>query len=214
MPELRARAGGAVTLGLGLVLALGIGLFPAAAEAHTALQGVGSFWSGVAHLLSSLDQLGLIVGLAIWTRFHQPRLDSQVIATVFGAVFLGVPLGTVVHVGARLEATAGLPALMIAVGIAGAVRLDLGARALLCMASAGGVVLGASAADGADGLSLALFSLGTSVAGASVLSYALLGARGIEVEWGRIAMRAGASWIAAVGLMVLALHLVGNRGRT
>lgn len=200
---------------LWVLLILAVWLDPTVAEAHTALQGMGSFWSGVAHLLTSLDQVGFLLGLAIWTRFHEPRLDSRVIALVFATVLIGVFLGSVaVHSAARPDALAILAALMIAVGLAGAARLNLGAPALLCIAFAGGLALGASAADGADGLSLALFSLGSSVAGASVFSYALLGARGIEVEWGRIAMRAGASWIAAVGLMVLALQLVGNHGRT
>jgi hypothetical protein len=52
---------------------------------------------------------------------------------------------------------------------------------------------------------VALFALGGSIAGASVLSYGLLAARRLDLEWGRIARRAGASWIAAIGLMVLAL---------
>jgi hypothetical protein len=46
-----------------------------------------------------------------------------------------------------------------------------------------------------------------------VLSYGLLAARRLETEWGRIARRAGASWIAAIGLMVLALSFTGHTGR-
>jgi hypothetical protein len=53
-------------------------------------------------------------------------------------------------------------------------------------------------------MSLSLFSLGGSTASASVLSYVILATRGVGTEWGRIAMRAVASWIAAIGLMLLA----------
>ena len=65
MPE-RKRAG-RTTHTVRLVLGVAFCLIPASAEAHTALQGVGSFWSGVVHLLTSLDQLGFLLGLAIWT---------------------------------------------------------------------------------------------------------------------------------------------------
>ena len=210
------RRSSETSAGLGFALAFAAAgcLVAGTAEAHTAVQDVGSFWSGVAHLLTSLDQLAFLLGLAIWTRFHQPWFDPRIIAAVFAAVFVGVFLGNIAQPAAEAELPTLIAALMIAVGVAAAVRLNLGTAPLFCLASAGGIVLGASATNGADGLSLALFSLGTSVAGASVLSYALLGARAIEVEWGRIAMRAGASWIAAIGLMVFALGLVGKHGRT
>jgi len=45
-----------------------------------------------------------------------------------------------------------------------------------------------------------------------VLSYGLLAARPLEAEWGGVARRAGASWIAAIGLMVLALSFAHRNG--
>src|SRR6516225_8014553 len=99
MPEPR-RAGGALWTGC-FVLGLPLLSIPVAAEAHTALQGVGSFWSGVAHLLTSLDQLGFLLGLAIWTSFHDRRLDARVIAAAFAAGLVGVWLGARVDAGGR-----------------------------------------------------------------------------------------------------------------
>jgi hydrogenase/urease accessory protein HupE len=195
------------------VLSLAACLAPASAEAHTALQGVGSFWSGVAHLLTSFDQLGFLLGLAIWTSFQSPRLDARVIGAGFAAALAGVWCGAWFDEAGRLDLAAAAAALMIAVGSAGAMRLRVNGVPLLGLASAGGLVGGASAADGAAGLSLALYSLGGAVAGASVLSYGLLAARRVEVEWGRIALRAGASWIAAIGLMVLALSFTRHTGQ-
>ena len=101
---------------------------------------------------------------------------------------------------------------MIVVGLAGAMHLRTGAAPLLVLTLVGGFVGGAASADGAAGLSLALFAVGTSIAAASVLSYGLLAARRLEAEWGRIARRAGASWIAAVGLMILALSFARHGG--
>ena len=82
-------------------------------------------------------------------------------------------------------------------------RIEIGADGKV-----GGLIVGAGAAEATPGLSVALFSVGGSIASASVLSYGLLAARRLDLEWGRIARRAGASWIAAIGLMVLALSFV------
>jgi hydrogenase/urease accessory protein HupE len=187
-----------------LLLGLAASLIPAAAEAHTGLTGIGSFWAGVAHLLTSLDQLAFLVGLAIWTSFYDRRFDARVIGAAFGAAFIGVFLGIRLGGAVKSDMPAALAALMLAVGLAGAARLRAGAVPLLGMAAAGGLVVGAAGAEATPGLSVALFALGGSIAGASVLSYGLLLARRLDLEWGRIARRAGASWIAAIGLMVLA----------
>jgi urease accessory protein len=187
------------------LLGLAVCLIPATAEAHTGLTGIGSFWAGVAHLLTSLDQLAFLLGLAIWTSFYDRRFDARVVAAAFAAAFIGVFLGVRFGAAARPDLPAALAALMVAVGLAGAARLRAGPAPLLGLAAAGGLVLGAAAAEATPGLSVALFSLGGSIAGASVLSYGLLAARRLDLEWGRIARRAGASWIAAIGLMVLAL---------
>jgi urease accessory protein len=195
------------------VLGLPLVLIPVPAEAHTALQGVGSFWSGVAHLLTSLDQLGFLLGLAVWTSFHDRRLDARVIAAAFAAGFVGVWLGARVDVPERLDFAAATAALMATVGLAGAARLRLGTAPPLALAFIGGLAGSAAGADATAGLSIPLFSLGVAIATASVLSYGLLAARRLDAEWGGVARRAGASWIAAIGLMVLALSFAGRSGR-
>ena len=53
-----------------LIFGLSLFLVPATAEAHSAIEGIGSFWSGVVHLLTSFDQLAFLVGLAIWTSYY------------------------------------------------------------------------------------------------------------------------------------------------
>jgi hydrogenase/urease accessory protein HupE len=175
------------------------------------VQGIGSFWSGVAHLLTSLDQLAFLLGLAIWTSFLDSRFDPLVIGAAFGAALIGTLAGLIA--GGGLDLTTPMAALVIGAGLAGVMRLRLGSAPLLGMASAGALVIGAAGADATAGLSYGLFSLGTAVAAASALSYGLLAARSLETEWGRIARRAGASWIAAIGLMVLALSLARQTGR-
>jgi urease accessory protein len=194
-------------------LCLALCLFSFSAEAHTALQGVGSFWSGVIHQITSLDQLGFLLGLAIWTSFHDRRLDARVIATACPASVVGVWFGAYVDAAEWLNLATATAALMTTVGLAGAARLRLGIAPLLGLALIGGLVGGAAGAGAAGRLSVEIFSLGGSIATASILSYGLLAARRLPADWGSIARRAGASWIAAIGLMVLALSLAGHSGR-
>src|SRR5215469_18829286 len=118
MPE---RKGARCTAQKGpLFLGFAICLTPTAAEAHTALQGLGSFWSGVVHLMTSLDQLGFLLGLAIWTSFQDRRLDTQVIGVGFAAALIGVCFGVRFSEAALLDLAAAMAALMTAVGLAGA----------------------------------------------------------------------------------------------
>lgn len=191
-------------------------LLPLPAEAHTAVQDAGSFWSGVAHLLTSVDQLGFLIGLASWTRLHDGRVDAQLVSASSLATAAGVLIGawlihsTAIDIAAGI--TAAMAALMIVVGLAGAAGRRLGVAPLLATGVAGAAVGGIAAAEATGGLSLPLFALGTAIAAAAVLSYALLAMRRIVVDWGGIALRAGASWIAAIGLMLLALSVARHRG--
>lgn len=211
MSSLRPRTGlhgyRLLTVGLAVVL-----LSPAPAEAHVALQAMGSFWSGVAHLLTSFDQVFFFVGLAIWSSLLDRDLGAQMIGAVFVTVFAGVLLGAVVDPQGRFDVGGIVAALLTVVGLAGAARVRLNAVPVLGLASVGGLVAGTAATSGATGMSLGLFSLGGSIASASVLSYAILATRCIRAEWGRIAMRAAASWIAAIGLMLLALAMIPGGG--
>src|SRR5215831_14384338 len=110
----RRRAGCTARWGL-LLLSFVIWLIPASAEAHTPLQGIGSFWSGVAHVLTSLDQLGFLLGLAIWTSFQDRRLDARLIGTAFVAALIGVWLGVSFGAVTLLHLAAAFAGLMMAV---------------------------------------------------------------------------------------------------
>jgi hydrogenase/urease accessory protein HupE len=195
------------------ILVLAACLIPASAEAHAALQGMGGFWSGVAHLLTSLDQLAFLFGLAIWTSFYGRRTDACVIGTAFVAVFGGALLGAAIAADTSLDSAAPIAGLMTVVGLAGAARLRCGVVPLLGVASAGGLVCGAASSLGAVGPSIGLFSLGGSIASTSLLSYGLLASRGLETEWGRVVLRVIASWIGAIGLMMLAFSIARHIGR-
>ena len=188
-------------------------LLPGGAEAHTATQGTGSFWAGVAHCLTSLDQPCFLIGLAIWASFHDPQGDACMLASVFVAAIAGAFGSSVLLNDADMTLPALIGAMMSVVGIGAAAKLWIGTGALMGLAIAGGVLCGAGAAEGIGGLSLPLVSLGAAVAGTAVLSYGLIGARRIPGEWGIIVRRAGASWIGAIGLMILAFSVARRFGR-
>jgi hydrogenase/urease accessory protein HupE len=208
MPERDARPGRAFLPWL--LPALAVWLVPRPAAAHTLFQGVGSLWSGVAHLLTSPAQLAFLVGLAIWTSFQDFRLDPRVIAATLAATFAGGAIAPVL--GTAGESAPLGAALMLLIGLAAAARLRIGAAPVIGLASVGGLVGGAAGGSVGSGLPQILSALGGSLAGASVLSYGLLGARRLDAEWGRIALRAAASWIAAIGLMMLAFAWVQGTG--
>jgi urease accessory protein len=178
-------------------------LTPGTALAHTAFQSLGSFWSGVAHVLASPDQIALFLALAIWVSLHNRRSDACVVGAAFSGFCVGVVLGATF--GSQFAAVPSLAALMVLVGLAGAVQFQTGPGPLIAIASAGGLLGGAASSEGVAGVALALFSLGGSVAAASVISWGLIAARRVNFAWGRIALRTGASWIATIGLMTLAL---------
>jgi urease accessory protein len=186
-----------------LVLGLGAVLAPVPAWAHTAIQSMGSFWSGVAHVLTSIDLVTLLLGLAIWASFHDRQSDAPIVRAAFLASLVGVAIAAMS--GSQLDVSPLVAALMVLTGLAGAARLQAGHGLLVGAASAGGLLAGAAGSPGAAGVSLGLFSLGGSIAAASVISWGLIATRGVNFEWGRLALRAGASWIAAIGLMIVAV---------
>lgn len=205
-PETRGRRAAGVAIGAAVLLA------PHAAAAHVALKEMGSFWSGVLYPLTSPDQLGFLLGLAILASFQRRRRDAWLVC----AVFAGGAVGSLVDYTAGWPADAGasMAGLMILVGLAGAVCLQVGTTPLVGLASAGGSIVGGTGAVGVGGSSLVLFALGVSITLASVLSYSLIGTANVRIDWQRIALRAGASWIAAIGVMLLAFagtQLIGHR---
>ena len=147
--------------------------------------------------------MGLMLGLAIWASFADRRADTLIIIVTFAAVLTGALADG--FAGWQFDLAPAIAALMMLTGLAGALRLGGGVVLLSVMGAAGGFASGAS--SGADGVtsSLLLFSLGGAIAAASAISYGLIGFRGITVSWSGTARRAGASWIAAIGLMSLAL---------
>ncbi len=178
---------------------------PSRAEAHTAFDSLGSFWAGVLHVLTAVDQLGTLLGLAIWSGLQRRRIDSSVVGAVLICSLLGAGAGGLL--GLRFNAALPLSATMFLLGVAAAAVVRIGAAWLLIIASSCGALVGAANVADSPATQPWLFALGLSIAAASTVSYGLIGtAHAPGREWLTISFRVGASWIGATGLMVCALE--------
>jgi hydrogenase/urease accessory protein HupE len=184
-----------------------IAFVPNRAEAHTAFDSLGSFWSGVLHVLTAVEQLGVLLGLAIWAGLQRRRVDSSLVGAVLVCSLLGAGLSGVL--GLRFNTALPLSATMFLLGAAAAATVGVGVVWLLVIAAWCGALIGTADAVDTGGYHVWLFALGLSIATASTVSYGLIGtAHAPGREWLRISFRIGASWIGAIGLLVCALEYV------
>lgn len=172
------------------------------AQAHLVETGFGAFYNGVAHLALTPADLLVVLALALLagqrgTRAARQALFSLPLAWLAGGI-----------VGAAWPQAGALPlATTLTFALAGAlVALDvrLRATAVAALAVAAGMLHGlvngaTMGPQGAGGL-----ALGGAVTGVFCLM-ALVAAEvaALPAGWPRVAVRAGGSWIAAAGLLML-----------
>lgn len=177
--------------------------FPGRAEAH-AFPNVGDFYAGMLHPITSLD--ALLPFLALGALAGQQGRDAALrtlavlplmllAGTVIGAVILGPP-----DVGPALLASLVLLGVLVAGG------WTLPATLVIALAALVGALVGmANGAELAVGESVWRFGPGVAVSGLLVVAYVVGGVRWLSAPWTRIAVRVAGSWLAATGIMVLAL---------
>jgi urease accessory protein len=185
---------------------------PARAEAHTALSGLGSFWAGALHPLLSIDQLAVLLALAVWLGPQQRRADTAVAAVGVGAL-----LGAFGAWAAELKdgAPFAVGVAMTLSGAAGAAAID-SSRAWVAPSAAGlcGLIVGAANAAGVEQLSHGLYALGAALAAASIAAHGLLAvSRASHPFWVRMAARVGAGVVAASGVALCFFNVFGWRAR-
>lgn len=195
-----------------LLPAAALALYAGAAEAHIVSSRLGDFYAGAAHPLTGLQDAVLWTALGVLAG-TQPADRARWLIAVF-------PAGLVIGFLAGLAGGAanGLAAVdagcMVALGglIAMAVRLP--APALTAIAFALGLVCGMANASGAGpDTNITLFAAGFAMAGyvvITLLSALVLTFRRPDAGWRSIALRAGGSWIAAIGVMAGGYALIGR----
>ncbi|HEY2774023.1 MAG TPA: HupE/UreJ family protein [Candidatus Binatia bacterium] len=191
-----------------LVLACLVVLLPEAAWAHTPIQGIGDFYSGVLHPwvvpqhILPIVALGLLLGQR-GEEFFQAGLGSFLVAILLGlaaagAGFQGIP-EVVLLVLSTLE------------GVAVALAPPLPRSACVALAFATALLVALDSSPEASTLRATLMTLGGTAIGASLgLIYSGGLSRKLAAPWARIAVRVVGSWIAASSVLVLALATVGK----
>ncbi|QRG08057.1 HupE/UreJ family protein [Xanthobacter dioxanivorans] len=192
---------------------------PTAAHAHLVETRLGDFYSGALHPLTDLQQVLPWIALAVLAAFQGAQRARWVILAFPLALLAGGLLSLVLPQPAFGPAL-GL-ALVAATGLAVAAALRVPLPVLLGTAGIMGLLHGdQNGAAMAASTDRVLFLAGVMASGyvvmtlatGAALAFLRGGGRGDDVpstgSWRPIALRAGGSWVAAVGIMVLGLHLV------
>lgn len=182
------------------------------AEAHIVSSRLGDFYAGAAHPLTGLQDVVLWAALGVLAG-TQPAERARWLVAVFpaglvGGFLLGMAGGAVNGVAA---VDAGC---MVALGGLIALAVRLPGPALAVLAFALGVMRGAANAGGVGpDTNTTLFAAGLAVAGyvvVTLLSAVILTFRRSGAAWRGIALRAGGSWITAIGVMAGGYALIGR----
>ena len=180
-------------------------LAPDAADAHMAWAGAGAFWGGFPHPLTSVDEVCFLLALGIWLMFNEPRARLWAVGTI--AVVPALAAIVLWWSGREFSTLPGMAILLIVAGLAGAVRFKTPVAIVTAFAVLGAALIGAETGQAASGLSAGGFIIGASLSPFMLLVYLLEGLRRLKAEWQGIACRAVASWIAAIGIMMVTFEL-------
>lgn len=174
------------------------------AEAHIVSSRLGDFYGGVLHPVLGLPDLILWLALGILAGV-QPTPLARWLVLVFPA---GLVSGFAVGVWSGLTpdplvVDAGL---MVGLGLVIAASVRLPGPVLLALGFGLAVFRGAANAGGLEaGTDLVLFAAGMTAVGYAAITLLAAGCTDFVrsgAGWRTIAVRAGGSWIAAIGLMV------------
>ena len=185
---------------------------PGEAQAHLVNTTLGDFYDGMLHPLTGFEDVLPWFALAILAAFQGPQRARWLLVAfplgllAGGGLWMAMPkIAYVPVVGAALIAVTGL-------AVATAVVLPL--PVLTALGGLVGLVHGYQNAQAMTGLTdQLLFVSGVVATGylcitlVSAVALAFLRGSG---GWRAVALRAGGSWVAAVGIMVLGLQFVGT----
>ena len=190
-------------------LAVAAVLCPTPALAHLVSARFGTFHAGVLHPITALEHLlpwltlGLLAGLQDGERARW--------------VLLAFPLGLIAGVGLSLPPFGGgpLPGLdvlsLTVLGVAVALAWRLPTPGLASLGTVLGLIHGYQNGPAlADQGNVGLFVAGVATAGLVVVTLVAACAKTMSQKgaWGRVAVRAAGSWMAAVGLMMIGLQVL------
>lgn len=181
-----------------------LALTPGTAFAHE-FPGAGDFYGGMLHAVTSLDMLLAMGVLGILAGQQGRDAALGALGTFPLAVLIGAGVGAA-GLGPR-DVTLPLVIAMVAIGLLVAAGRTLPSGTVLVLAIVLGLLVGAGNAAEMGPHTVALrFVPGVALAGLLLVAWLIGFVRWLSAPWTRIAVRVGGSWIAATGIMVLALR--------
>lgn len=183
---------------------------PSAAYAHLVETRLGDFYGGALHPLTDLGQVLPWITLAGLAAFQGTR-KARWIVPVFPLALLAGGIASQVMPPLPFAPVLGI-ALVAVTGLCLAAALDLPLAALLAITAVMGLLHGdENGAAMVASTDQFLFLAGVTTVGYAVLTLAtgcaIAFLRGVG-GWRPVALRAGGSWVAAVGIMVFGLQLI------
>jgi urease accessory protein len=189
------------------VFIIGLTSFAGSAEAHSTVKGVGDFYGGMLHVLTALEHVLPFVALSLLAGQRGLKAQAEAVLLVF-------PVALMVGAAAALwlPAVPGLAffnvASAILLGGLVAAAWPLPGPVFYGLVVLFGISHGFANGEAISGsIKAYLFILGIGVAGLAVLAYGTLMVDFLlkrKVGWMTIAVRVAGSWIAAIGVLVLA----------
>ncbi len=195
-----AKPSGAAAVALAPLLLL---RWPAPAAAHP-MTGVGDFYAGLLHPLTAVEMALPLIALSLLAGQQQRDTAIRLMAAVPLALGLGALLGLVLPAPAGLQqANVGA---MVVLGALVATAPALPAPAVVVLAAVPAATVGlANGAELGGQLSAVRFVPGLALAGFLLVTYGVGSARRLRAPWAWMGFRVVGSWIAAVGVLSLAL---------
>ncbi len=182
--------------------------WPAVAEAHSPIKGLGTFYNYMLHPLLVPAHALLLIAIALM--LGQQGRDRAGTGIILFALSLVAGLSVS---GAGIDASLGEPVLLAGSLIVGG-TVSLGRRlpriAVLAAAAIAGLVIGLDSAAESSGMRDTVLAYAGLTTGILYFAIVVCGLTvGLLEHWQRIAVRIAGSWIVAASVMVLALMLAG-----
>lgn len=176
--------------------------YASSAQAHLVSTRFGELYSGMLHPLLALTHIVPWLGLGLLGAVVGSHRSRWALAVFPVSVFIGVFAGSV---GEQSQFVAYLNlASFVVLGALVVLNVRLSAAAFMTLSAAIGLFHGyANAAEALGGNARLLYATGVMLSAYFVITLVTAAAHVLDIRapWGRIALRAAGSWIAAIGLV-------------
>jgi len=199
---MRPRNIAAAALGAAAILS------PAAASAHSPAAGIGGFYGGVLHPLSTPGPPLALLAVALMLGLRFPAGFRAAWGGFALAMLAGIGLGQLGLAVAATELLVSIAALTTAIFAA---LVPTGARPVaLGLSAVAGLMIGLAMTPGPGPVGATLIMLAGSFVGANILLPYLAGGIGwlletVDQPWLQVGIRVVAAWVAAVAILMTAL---------